>query len=737
MHPNKLNYPASFLKLTFGASLLALVLGLPSGITAWFDGLPWTGKTETLVLSVIIPFFLVLGWRFLSFRRPVALLSVLLALKLILFLASPSGGWLVRVTPHATKAPSSIVNTNWVKTYATSWNKNASGILQKPWAEKLDFPLDWVLFSLQCGTCFNSLTLTTEIEGVLLLPEGKKFALIARGIEEGTLSAVNKGGESFNLLPAKSFEDAARQKHQLSQGGKWEISGQLKYAGNDWSLIPVIVNPDGEINSKIDRDVLWQSKEELAGPLHHIGRYKALSLIIDGGVIIFLLVWAAWVARLLLEENILTWPLAIFSMAAICIPFILAPFLANILKVVRLSDPTSISYLGVSNVIAGTGFLIWVWWRKDSRNFHAERIVQSVFLFFGPSILFYFSIKWWSSLGQWHNWSVGNDWVSYQVFARKIVVEGNWLNAGEDIFVLQPLYRYFVGIYHWLFGQSAFVQHMADVWSVLGVATLLAGLAIKIRLSALTAFAASIIYLMIIFIGSFRYHIGRGLSEYHAAIFMVLAIWFLYQAREGSFFKIILASFSGVIGYWIRQDHLIIITMLVFFIVEPTHGTTKEVWRAYWVQIWAYWKRGFTYVGILTFGVFLVCFRNWWVAGTFGPTHSGHPNVFGQDFTNFYHRAKIILTAVEYGNPSLTTIVLLPGTLLGLLALVWRPKFLQNYPLALGLAFIGLFLPYWFVANWAYAPRFSIHLLPLAIISLMLVGNHFLKKFLKNKVRLP
>jgi len=338
-------------------------------------------------------------------------------------------------------------------------------------------------------------------------------------------------------------------------------------------------------------------------------------------------------------------------------------------------------------------------------------------------------------MGQWHHWGTGDDWATYQIQAREIIVHDEWL--GKGVFVMQPLYRYFVGVYHWLFGQSAFVQHMADVWCILGVTTILASWAVKLRLSVLIAFAASIIYLMPTFLGGFRYQIGRGLIEHHAVIFMALAIWLLYQAREGSFFKVILAGFFGVIGYWLRQDHLIVIAMFVFFIIEPSHGTTKEVWKAYWEQVRTHWKRGFTYVGILALGVFLLCFRNWWVGGVFGPTNPNHPNYTGQDLIHFYHRIRLMITAGDHGNPTFSTFVLLPGTLLGLLALIWRPKFLQNYPLAIGLALVGLFLPYWFVANWGYAPRYSIHLLPLTIISLMIVGDYFLKRFLKNKVNLP
>ena len=53
-----LNSPGQFLRMTCGVLLLGLVLGLPSGITSWFDGLPWTGVTETVILSAVIPFLL-------------------------------------------------------------------------------------------------------------------------------------------------------------------------------------------------------------------------------------------------------------------------------------------------------------------------------------------------------------------------------------------------------------------------------------------------------------------------------------------------------------------------------------------------------------------------------------------------------------------------------------------------------------------------------------------------------
>lgn len=98
---------------------------------------------------------------------------------------------------------------------------------------------------------------------------------------------------------------------------------------------------------------------------------------------------------------------------------------------------------------------------------------------------------------------------------------------------MQPLYRYFVGIYHWLFGQSAFVQRMADVWCILGATLLLSSWIVKLRMMPLIAFLVSVAYLMVNFIGTFRYRIGEGLIENHAMIFLMLAAWFMFLAREG------------------------------------------------------------------------------------------------------------------------------------------------------------------------------------------------------------
>ena len=733
---DKLSTAGSLPGLAFGLFFLGFLLVLPSGIVAWFDGLPWTGETETLVISVVIPFLLILGWRFLSLRLSITFLVLLLILKIALFLGSPSSGWLVKVHPNLTQEkPAKFYSfkmtegDTWVKTYATIWNEKASGVLKNSWTEQLDFPLDWAFTLIQkCGTsgakCFNELSSVIEIDGALLIPEGEKFALIAQGVQEGTLLATNENGESFVLLPAKNRKEATLQHYQFLQSGRWVISGKLHYKGKDWSLIPTLVNSSGAMTSDLGREVLWQNEEELSSALEYIGFYKVLSFILDGGVILFLLAWAARAALSLANKQILNLPLALFSVLAIFSPIILAPFFAKLLNILHSPDLTTVSYLGFSIVAVGIGFVLWAQWKKDFRSFQVDRIISSVVILFGPAVLIFFTKRWWSIVGQWSVWGSGDDWTTYQVFARKIMVEGQWLNAGEGVFMLQPLYRYFVGIYHWLFGQSAFVQHMADVWCVLGATIIIAAFAMKFRISPLIVFISSITYLAINLISAFRYHFGRGLVENHAMIFMMLAAWFLYRSRERGGYRLILATVFGIFGYWMRQDHLGAIAGIAFLILEPVDGPTGG-WKGYWDRFKLRWDRLTLYWAGGILSILALCFRHWWLGEAFFVTSLNHPN-YGMPKGNYY----LILTGNEWPIfPSISGFVVTIGVFVGLLVLFWRPKPLLNFPFGLGITLVGLLAPYAFLWVGGYPPRFSIHVLPIAILSLAFLLSNVLKRY--------
>lgn len=119
--------------------------------------------------------------------------------------------------------------------------------------------------------------------------------------------------------------------------------------------------------------------------------------------------------------------------------------------------------------------------------------------------------------------------------------------------------------------------------------------------------------------------------------------------------------------------------------------------------------------------------------GAFFPADTQHPNFVGDyERGNYY----FILTGNEWPIfPSISGIAVTLGVFVALLALFWRPKPLFNFPLSFGVIFIGLLSPYMFLWVGAYPPRFSIHILPLALLSLVFVSYNVLKIYnfpLKN-----
>ena len=203
----------------------------------------------------------------------------------------------------------------------------------------------------------------------------------------------------------------------------------------------------------------------------------------------------------------------------------------------------------------------------------------------------FYVLQWWSGLDRVSEWSFGDDWTHYQLFAFRIAAWGEVLSGGgEPIFTYQPLYRYVVALFHWLFGKSIVPQQLFDVWCVLGAAVILASFVRRCAVSNQNALLVSILYIVPVLMGPLRHHVGRGLSENTAMIFLLLAAWLLSRNDQKNWSQILLAGIVGVLGYWTRQDHLLVLAALVCLWIEPVSGNTTRVWSAYKARILGQWK---------------------------------------------------------------------------------------------------------------------------------------------------
>ena len=201
-----------------------------------------------------------------------------------------------------------------------------------------------------------------------------------------------------------------------------------------------------------------------------------------------------------------------------------------------------------------------------------------------------------------------------------------------------------------------------------------------------------------------------------------------------------LAGIFGVLGFWTRQDHLLILAALIFLWIEPVSGTTTKVWSSYIARILDQWKPISVYLFILAGGVLVIMLRHWIIADQF-VLSSEHPNyVFMQRYENgmwlpiqwqpkyFFYKLQLILAMKPTGElPSPFAIAMMAGALFAFLALFWRPVVFQTVPVSLGLMLGAALIPYYFVNIFQYAPRYSIHVFPVATLSFIFVWDQWIK----------
>ncbi len=741
----EINLASKKIFLTGSFVTLGIFLCLPSRISSWFDGLPWSNGVETVSTALIIPLLVFVGRAFLSKRVTFLILISLLALKSVQFIGAPEAGWQIKVFPSLQTSEKG----DFTRTYSTVWQEGVSGILKRPWTDKKDFPLDWFLpllktteskdFNIITGPIeekFNNLSLWLSVYGSFRLPQSTKLVILTQGTGQEYIQAVSKKGETFAIPIAHKLEEVSELAKPFSSEVDWSISGKLEYIGSTWAFQPLLVDQEGAVTSAFGKGALWQNSSVFSFTDQKLLRHQFLSKVIDYGFLIFLAIWFIWSMRQLWARQILTLPLIIWSTTATLLPWILAPLASKLVWLLFakkiLSTPLNPQYLAISICVACIGIMACSHSRPDLRLDRYQHFGTKVFLLFGPALLSYFTIRWWPQLERISLWPLGDDHTAYQSFARLIVVEGQLLTAGEPIFRYNPFYRYIAAFFHWLFGPSAIAQRLADVWFILGAASMLASISRKLQISAffsiLIPMALTITYLA----GDYWHHIGWGLAEYSAMFFLVSAIYYL-SLGSGSLATVLTAGVFAVIGFWLRLDHIGVLAGIVFFLIEPEKGSCSMVWKDFIHKVKMNLKPIAVYLGVLGSGFLILMLRNWFAGGQFVIHSSNHPN-FSKAVTleNFYYifaGGNKFSSGPSLGLLAVPSLTLLLGTILGLTALIWRPWPLARLPLSIGITLTGLLSVYFFLHAWGYPPRYSIHLLPITVLTLGVILDTCWKRF--------
>lgn len=702
-------------RLWLAISLLALLglLALPSGMAAWFDGLPWSGALETVLITAIIPFLLLGCSSFLASKKIGLLLLCMLALKLALALWAPASGWAVK----AYESPQALAEARWEQTYQTIWRQGISALLDRPWFSYQQFPIEWM--NRYDANARQNRRVILSVQGGALIPSGERLVLKATGTGPVSLWLINQKGQRWKLPVLTSASADNLSGAQFPPPGEYKVEGQIAFGpGGDWSLIPVLQDSSGGLTSALERSVLWRGQEAArmgAGVLTGLGW---LAKLLDMGIVLFLAVWAGFLLRGLWRDGYLNQWLACLAAFGLG-----APLALSRIQTLAALDATGILPLAASMTLAAVVLSIFAFSKTGVERLGKLNPVMFVIIVLGPGIIGYLLFNWWYHLGAMHFYSIGDDWLVYQNYGRQIFVEGDWWSSFEPLIFYQPGYRYIVGFLHVVFGQSALAQHMLDAWCVAGAAALLAALARLLGALPGWAMLGCAFYLFNELAGGFRHHLGRSMSEHCGMLFMLLAMWGAARSRIIKPGRALYPALAAVFGFWLRMDHLGALAGAGLFRQLGRGAGRLASWRRWLEDLWRDRRWPLIYWSLLILAVLTVLLRNKIMGGLC--VLNDPSNVDRWDITSLYGAWVGICRILNADDNfvKFSALVLWPGAMAGLAALFWRRGPLAGYPLCLALTMAGALSPYVFLLPNGCPPRFSVHILPLACLSLVCLGQ--------------
>ena len=361
--------------------------------------------------------------------------------------------------------------------------------------------------------------------------------------------------------------------------------------------------------------------------------------------------------------------------------------------------------------------------RKELKYFYIIFVIGAGALYF----LFYY----FDSIATFKLLPQGDDWWTFEYFAHRIVVLKEYLRAGEDIIMYRPLLRWLSAVFHSLFGQTYVFHAFFNMWSIFIMGAVVAFILNTFQVKNYFVLFSVILLEFFYFAETFKLLIGRGLGEYYSACFLLLATYYLINKMNNlNLFNIIIASTLATLGNLLREDHFPV-TICLFFVVLCAYNYKTNLLHLIRTNFKKNYKNFILYAVLVTFGLSLIYIRNYVVSGVFFETLRGvvHSHVnLSNISTNLLSIHTIITGASRFLEiPRTFTLFTLTALFISLFS-VFNLR-VNNRILVFSIINISIVLPYIFLLNAGYKPRYTIHLLPYTFVLLVLFFNKYFEKW--------
>lgn len=552
-----------------------LVLWWPSHVVGPLDGAPLDTAADAVLLGLLFPTLCWLSPSFFQDKRARALLLAILAWKSFGIVSLAQDGWCVSLNPSkpyvrdGTGRPHSWdVRADWM-----SGDPKCSAIANRSFMHFFEFPV-W-FFNLPAD------------DGKTPHPGDVPPAATTAMTLTGDLHTSTAG--TFQLMTSPDITAVARIDGQPVPAdgaalapGSHPVVVEAVLTGERWQFQPLWNGAD-----------LWGRVTTTVTPASALDRAVRP--------------WARWITAMLVSALLVGWTLSA-----------LAPF----------ADAWTVGWMAA----ASAGLALAAWWVPERRWHYVfvsllaccalplpERVknLRGVFLLVGvPWLVFDVVVNVFDQgFGRFTLHSPGDDWWGFQRYAYRIFMQGYWLEGGEHTFWFQPMYRWFAGAIHMVFGDPDLGQ---DYWDGAGVVmmALFAFQAVRALAGFRWALGAASLTLISFMAGPGFIFVGRGLSEITSAGFIYLAALLAMRSRDGSWRMALGAGIFATLGVWTRLNNLPMALGVMAF-AWPLDEPVRILWHP------TQWFKRVSKPALVLLpatvavGLALFAWRTWFYTGTF------------------------------------------------------------------------------------------------------------------------
>ncbi len=721
--------------------LTAFVLSFPASQNIFFDGLVFDKKFEIITFFCVIPVLIIFQ---LYQKKIIKILFLVLVILKIIICFLPQQGILIDIFFIQNSEEKKILNIDHLLK-----NKDNKYIINKDLNRNKDFPLEWINYhnknnfelaqrcnyeDIECGQNyppFENYEFKLSISSFVYLSKQGRLNINLKGNTDTNL--ILKQIDNNNITELKKISTTEIKSKLLSEG-LYKLEGHITFKSNELKFIPLIEYKNDEHKNAFSENMLFQESNVNN---HKILLTKIVSFLFNLFYLTLILFSIFYLVKeslrrisikkyKLLYINFLIFFISIFSISIFInyhdlISSLNLTYSLNKIFIGTFPISLYLVFLLLLNVAMEKVFLL----KRQDETFIKD--FQSIFIIF-PTLIF-FLILYLPYISDFKLLSQGDDWWDFEYFAYRINSLGEYLRAGEDFIWYRPLVRWLSAISHTIFGQTFIFHYFFDIWSILLISSIVLFFLFSFKVNHFFSILASLIITIFYFGETFKLLIGRGLGEYYSAAFLIISSYliFKYKSKMNTIYMFLIFLF-GTLGVLLREDHYPI-TLSIIILIFCLDGKYLNIFSIF-KEILKRYKIIIMHFVLITFGLSLIYIRNYYVSGAFiESSGSVHNNVSLSLNEKSLLSIYTIITGVgDYSETPRSFSLFLLFALVVSIVNIFRLK-VKNENFMFSIFNLIIVLPYLYLLNYGYHPRYSIHLLPYSIILTFLTLKIQLEKF--------